>query len=87
MASRGTLREKGFTNADTIAHFLTDKTFREQARAGYIYIDEAPLAVVGDPTLARGEVRIRGGALELTHAFEARLPELRTAILAALEAT
>lgn len=50
-------------------------------------VDEAPLAVVGDPRLARGEVRIRGGALELTHAFEARLPELRTAILAALEAT
>jgi flagellar assembly protein FliH len=49
-------------------------------------IDGAPLEVVGDSTLARGEVRIRGGALELVHAFDERLPELRTAILAALEA-
>jgi conjugative relaxase-like TrwC/TraI family protein len=43
-ASRGTLREKGFGNADTIARFLVDEKFREQARGGYIYIDEAPLA-------------------------------------------
>jgi hypothetical protein len=49
-------------------------------------IDAAPLAVVADAALARGEVRIRGGALELAHSFEHRLPELRTAILAALEA-
>jgi conjugative relaxase-like TrwC/TraI family protein len=43
-ASRGTLREKGFRNADTIARFLVDEKFRQQARDGYIYIDEAPLA-------------------------------------------
>jgi flagellar biosynthesis/type III secretory pathway protein FliH len=49
-------------------------------------IDGAPLTVIADPALAPGEVRIRGDALELTHAFETRLPELRTAILAALEA-
>jgi len=43
-ASRGTLRDKGFTNADTIARFLSDETFQQQAKGGYIYIDEAPLA-------------------------------------------
>lgn len=47
-ASRGTLREKGFTNADTIARFLVDQKFREQARGGFIYIDEAPLAGIKD---------------------------------------
>jgi conjugative relaxase-like TrwC/TraI family protein len=47
-ASRGTLREKGFENADTIKRFLTDDTFSEQARKGYIYIDEAPLATMED---------------------------------------
>ena len=47
-ASRGTLREKGFTNADTIARFLVDPRLREQARGGYIYIDEAPLAGLRD---------------------------------------
>jgi conjugative relaxase-like TrwC/TraI family protein len=43
-ASRGTLREKGFQNADTIARFLVDEKFRETARDGFIYVDEAPLA-------------------------------------------
>ena len=43
-ASRGTLREKGFTNADTIARFLVDEKLQQQAKDGYIYIDEAPLA-------------------------------------------
>jgi len=47
-ASRGTLREKGFSNADTIARFLVDPKFREGARNGYIYIDEAPLAGISD---------------------------------------
>lgn len=47
-ASRGTLREKGFTNADTIARFNSDEQFREKARDGYIYIDEAPLAGLKD---------------------------------------
>ena len=47
-ASRGTLREEGFANADTIARFNSDPGFREQARNGYIYIDEAPLAGLGD---------------------------------------
>jgi conjugative relaxase-like TrwC/TraI family protein len=43
-ASRGTLRDKGFVNADTIARFLIDDTFQALARDGFIYIDEAPLA-------------------------------------------
>ena len=47
-ASRGTLREKGFRNADTVARFLVDKRFREQARDGFIYIDESPLAGLRD---------------------------------------
>jgi conjugative relaxase-like TrwC/TraI family protein len=46
-ASRGTLR-KDFDNADTITMFLTNEKLREQARGGYIYIDEAPLAGLRD---------------------------------------
>lgn len=47
-ASRGELRAKGFLNADTLARFLVDQKFQEQARDGYIYIDEAPLAAIKD---------------------------------------
>ncbi|MCE9565982.1 MAG: relaxase domain-containing protein [Planctomycetes bacterium] len=47
-ASRGTLREKGFTNADTVARFLVDAQFREQARDGFVYVDEAPLTGLRD---------------------------------------
>jgi hypothetical protein len=47
-ASRGTLRGMGFTNADTIAMFPANNDFREQARDGYIYIDEVPLAGLSD---------------------------------------
>jgi conjugative relaxase-like TrwC/TraI family protein len=47
-ASRGTLREKGFTNANTIAMFKADARFREQAKGGFVYIDEAPLAALSD---------------------------------------
>jgi hypothetical protein len=43
-ASRGVLRSKGFSNADTLARFLQDKEFQEQARGGFILLDEAPLA-------------------------------------------
>ena len=41
-ASRGTLRDQGFPNADTIARVNCDAGFREQARNGYVYIDERP---------------------------------------------
>ncbi len=47
-ASRGTLREKGFKNANTIAMFKANARFREQARGGYVYIDEAPMAALSD---------------------------------------
>jgi flagellar biosynthesis/type III secretory pathway protein FliH len=47
-------------------------------------IGEAPLAIVADPALAPGALAIRGAALEVSHDWRARLPELRTAIAAAL---
>jgi ATP-dependent exoDNAse (exonuclease V) alpha subunit len=43
-ASRGVLRSKGFADADTLARFLKDKEFQEEARDGFILLDEAPLA-------------------------------------------
>jgi conjugative relaxase-like TrwC/TraI family protein len=42
-ASRDVLRRAGFAEADTIAHFLQDDTFREKARDGVIWIDETGL--------------------------------------------
>jgi len=47
-ASRGELRDRGFKNADTITQFLINPKFQEQARDGYIYVDEAPLAALTD---------------------------------------
>ncbi len=47
-ASRGTLREKGFANANTIAMFKADPKLREQAKDGYVYVDEAPMAALSD---------------------------------------
>lgn len=47
-ASRGELRSKGFKNADTLAQFLLNEKFQNQARDGFIYIDEAPLAPISD---------------------------------------
>jgi len=47
-------------------------------------IGGAPLAIVADPTLAPGALAIRGAALEVSHDWRARLPELRTAVAAAL---
>jgi conjugative relaxase-like TrwC/TraI family protein len=43
-ASRGVLRSKGFANADTLQRFLLDTNFQEEARDGFILLDEAPLA-------------------------------------------
>lgn len=48
-------------------------------------VGDAPIAVTGDASLARGDVRIRGAALELAHGWDARLAELREAIATALE--
>lgn len=47
-------------------------------------IDDAPIRVVADPAAAPGSLAISGGARELNHAWPDRLPELRTAIVAAL---
>jgi hypothetical protein len=47
-ASRGTLRDKGFSNADTIAMFKANPKLRDQAKGGYVYIDEAPMAALTD---------------------------------------
>jgi ATP-dependent exoDNAse (exonuclease V) alpha subunit len=50
-AGRGVLRAEGFAAADTVARFLTDPTFRETARGGVIWVDEAGL--LGVPTLGK----------------------------------
>ncbi len=42
-ASRGVLRKEGFEEADTVARFLIDEKYREQARGGVIWVDEAGL--------------------------------------------
>jgi ATP-dependent exoDNAse (exonuclease V) alpha subunit len=42
-ASRGVLRSEGFAAADTVARFLEDKPFQEQARGGVIWVDESGL--------------------------------------------
>jgi flagellar biosynthesis/type III secretory pathway protein FliH len=48
-------------------------------------IGEGAINVVGDPALAPGDIRIRGGALELAQRWDSRLAELRTAIIEAYE--
>lgn len=50
-ASRGVLRSKdggGFSEADTVARFLTDERFQEKARDGVIWVDEAALMPIQD---------------------------------------
>ena len=42
-ASRGVLRTEGFEDADTVARFLQDEKFQQQARNGVIWVDEAGL--------------------------------------------
>ncbi|MEM6359387.1 MAG: MobF family relaxase [Bacteroidota bacterium] len=42
-ASRGTLREEGFKEADTIAKLLTDKDLHKQIKHQVVWIDEAGL--------------------------------------------
>ncbi len=48
-------------------------------------IGDAPMTVVGDVGVAAGDVVIRGATLELAHAWEPRLRELRDGIAAALD--
>src|SRR6185312_14626394 len=40
-ASRGVLRKEGFKDADTLARFLMDEKFQDNARGGVIWVDEA----------------------------------------------
>jgi hypothetical protein len=47
-------------------------------------IGDAAITVVADPALAAGAIEIRGATLELCHDWQARLPDLRTAIAGAL---
>ncbi len=47
-ASRQTLREEGFTNADTVARLLVDTKLQKQVRGQVIWIDEAGLLGVRD---------------------------------------
>jgi len=48
-------------------------------------VGDAAIRVVGDDSVKRGDVRIRATGLELSHAWEPRLRELREAIATAVE--
>jgi flagellar biosynthesis/type III secretory pathway protein FliH len=48
-------------------------------------IGDAPITVEADPTMAPGDLKIRGEALDMSHAWAERLRELRDAIATALE--
>ena len=47
-ASRGTLREAGFANAQTVAHLLANKELQLKTRGQVIWIDEAGLVGIRD---------------------------------------
>jgi hypothetical protein len=47
-------------------------------------VAETTVSAVADTSVAPGELRLRGGALELYHSPRARIGELRTALVAAL---
>jgi len=48
-------------------------------------VGDAPIRVVGDDGIARGNVQIRSAETELSHQWEPRLRELREAIATAVE--
>lgn len=50
-ASRGVLRDEGFTGAETVARFLQDEKLQAQVSGGVIWVDEAGL--VGTRTLGQ----------------------------------
>ena len=50
-ASRGVLRDEGFTTADTVARLLVDPKLQEQARGQVLWVDEAGL--LGTRTMAK----------------------------------
>lgn len=47
-ASRGVLRQEGFTDADTVARLLVDEVLQERLRGNVLWIDEAGLLGVRD---------------------------------------
>lgn len=47
-ASRSVLRKEGFSEADTVAAFLSSKQMQEKARNGVIWVDEAALMPIRD---------------------------------------
>ena len=48
-------------------------------------IGDAPITIEADPTMAASDLKIRGDALDMSHAWAERLRELRDAIATALE--
>lgn len=49
-ASRGVLREEGFSEANTVAHFVQDQKMQNKTRNGVIWIDEAGLLTLNQTT-------------------------------------
>ncbi len=62
-ASRGTLREAGFANAETVSTLLANQSLKDQLKGQIIWIDEA--GQIGLPTLLQ--------VIELAEKAEARL--------------
>ena len=48
-------------------------------------VGDAPITITADPALARGALAIANATTELSHDWNARMPDLRTAIASALE--
>lgn len=65
---------------DATAHVHPSEVEAMQAVVG-----DAPIRVVADTGIARGNVQVRSAELELSHQWEARLRELREAIATAIE--
>lgn len=51
IASRKTLREAGFNEANTVASFLGDRDMQRAARNGVLWVDEA--GIIGTPTMLK----------------------------------
>ncbi len=65
-------------------HPATARVHPDDAGALATAIADAPIAIVGDPALARGALEIRSATLELFHDWPTRVTELRTAMIAAI---
>jgi flagellar biosynthesis/type III secretory pathway protein FliH len=76
---------RGWLARSNGAH-ATAKVHPLQVAALKAAIGDAPIAVEADPTMAHHDLKIRGEALDQTHAWSERLRELRDAIATALEA-